>query len=280
MAHNTPPPINPPAGGSGSGSGDDDELDDKFMDDDADDIETVPPHAEHYGYGEDDPLPVARIFIGVLLILAILAGIIYLAYARGVQDGQKNLPPVVLADKKPIKVPPQSAGKTDKFDRGELNIYDKIQTKPAKRVDKKSGNGQVESLYGTDAPPESKIKDAPDIPTPKATEKPVKAKPKPVAPKPAKPVKSLPSAVPTGEFIVQVSSTRDAAQAKAQYAALAKRFPDLFAGHEPMVQRADLGARGIFFRLGVAGFATRKAAQDFCTTLKSRGQDCLVRTVD
>ena len=278
MAHNTPPPINPPAGGSGSGSGDDDELDDKFMDDD---LETVPPHAEHYGYGEDDPLPIARIFIGGLLILAILAGIIYLAYARGVQDGQKNLPPVVLADKKPVKVPPQSTGKTDKFDRGELNIYDKIQTKPAKRVDEKSGNGQVESLYGA-KPPKGKDKavDKPNISAPKAVEKPVKAKPKPTVPKLAKPVKPLPSAVPTGEFIVQVSSTRDAAQAKAQYAALAERFPDLFTGHEPMVQRADLGARGIFFRLGVAGFATRKAAQDFCTTLKSRGQDCLVRTVD
>ena len=41
-------------------------------------------------------------------------------------------------------------------------------------------------------------------------------------------------------------------------------------------QRADLGERGIYYRLRINGFASREAANEYCQTLQSRGQACLV----
>jgi len=42
------------------------------------------------------------------------------------------------------------------------------------------------------------------------------------------------------------------------------------------IKRVDLGAKGIYYRLRVAGLADKTAATNLCTRLKSRGQDCIV----
>ncbi|MDD9798077.1 MAG: SPOR domain-containing protein, partial [Alphaproteobacteria bacterium] len=83
-----------------------------------------------------------------------------------------------------------------------------------------------------------------------------------------------------GVFAVQISSVRSLEQAEITYGRLQQKFPVLLASREPMVQRADLGERGIFFRLAITGFATRPAANDFCDALKDGGQDCFVRKIN
>ena len=52
--------------------------------------------------------------------------------------------------------------------------------------------------------------------------------------------------------------------------------PDLFEGANLDIQRADLGARGVFYRLRVGSFADRDAAKGFCTEVKAAGKDCMV----
>jgi hypothetical protein len=42
--------------------------------------------------------------------------------------------------------------------------------------------------------------------------------------------------------------------------------------------RADLGAKGVFFRLRIGPFASSADAKSFCDGLKTRGQDCLVKS--
>jgi len=54
------------------------------------------------------------------------------------------------------------------------------------------------------------------------------------------------------------------------------KFGTTLTGTEKRVQRADLGARGVFYRLQVGAFDTRDNASAFCNHLKSRGGDCIV----
>jgi tetratricopeptide (TPR) repeat protein len=48
------------------------------------------------------------------------------------------------------------------------------------------------------------------------------------------------------------------------------------ADQEPVVVRADLGAKGVFFRLRLVGFETQGEASRECARLKSRGVKCFI----
>ncbi len=74
---------------------------------------------------------------------------------------------------------------------------------------------------------------------------------------------------------IQISSAKDEkiawnvwTQLKAKHAILS--------GQKPVVLRADLGAKGVFYRLRLNGFGNKADAQDLCGKLKSRGVSCFV----
>ena len=77
--------------------------------------------------------------------------------------------------------------------------------------------------------------------------------------------------------MVQLAASRSRALARGVYARLQTEYDDLLGRRDPFILRVDLGDRGIFYRVNVAGFATKAAADGFCADLKKRGQDCLVR---
>jgi cell division septation protein DedD len=81
-------------------------------------------------------------------------------------------------------------------------------------------------------------------------------------------------------FAVQVASHRKQAEAVAAFADLQQRFPSLISGYQPLIQRADLGERGIFFRLRIGPVATKSDADRLCDSLKGAGLPaCLVRAL-
>lgn len=51
-------------------------------------------------------------------------------------------------------------------------------------------------------------------------------------------------------------------------------------GKEPVVVRADLGTKGIFYRVRLVGFEAQGAAQSACSKLKSGGVKCYVSRAD
>jgi len=79
-----------------------------------------------------------------------------------------------------------------------------------------------------------------------------------------------------GAYLVQVAALRDPNGAERAWLRLSSSYPGLFAGAEKRIQRADLGARGVFYRLRVGAFASRDAAAEFCDALKSAGKDCII----
>lgn len=90
------------------------------------------------------------------------------------------------------------------------------------------------------------------------------------------PVKRSAQALAAPGWAVQLSSQRDETTAWSSWKKLQASTGGLLANHAPAVVRADLGAKGVYFRLVVQGLETRRDAQDLCGRLKARGASCLV----
>ncbi len=78
-----------------------------------------------------------------------------------------------------------------------------------------------------------------------------------------------------GGMMVQVSSQHSQDAAVATFHDLQTRYPGILGGYNADVQRADLGDRGIYFRVRVGPFASADA-QSLCADLKNAGGDCIL----
>ncbi len=81
----------------------------------------------------------------------------------------------------------------------------------------------------------------------------------------------------TGGYAVQVTSRRSEAEAQSAYHALQAKFPDQLGEREPIIRRADLGAKGTYYRALVGPFASMEEAARVCSSLKAAGGNCLVQ---
>lgn len=79
-----------------------------------------------------------------------------------------------------------------------------------------------------------------------------------------------------GDYAVQIAAVRNETESLKVWQRLVAKESDLFAGVEMDVQRADLGERGIFYRIRAAAFDGKPSAAKFCNDLKARSHDCLV----
>ncbi len=79
-------------------------------------------------------------------------------------------------------------------------------------------------------------------------------------------------------FVVQVTSRSSQTGALAAFADMQQKYPSLIGGFSPDIQRADLGAKGIWYRLRVGPVESKTAATDLCSSLKQAGHPgCFVR---
>ncbi|MGA7458142.1 MAG: SPOR domain-containing protein, partial [Methyloceanibacter sp.] len=77
--------------------------------------------------------------------------------------------------------------------------------------------------------------------------------------------------------VVQVGSKKNQTDALASFADMQQKYPTLLANYRPMVQKADLGTKGTWYRLRIGPIADKTAATKLCGQLKSQGlPDCLV----
>lgn len=80
-----------------------------------------------------------------------------------------------------------------------------------------------------------------------------------------------------GGYIVQVAARRSKADAQASFVALQSKFPRQLGGRTAIFQRADLGAKGIYYRAMVGPFASAGAADQLCGSLKAAGGECIIQ---
>jgi hypothetical protein len=75
---------------------------------------------------------------------------------------------------------------------------------------------------------------------------------------------------------VQVSSQRSETEAQAAFRSLQGKYPSQLGGKQPLIARADLGDKGIYFRAMVP-VATGSEATELCTNLKAAGGSCIIQ---
>ncbi|MFB3134408.1 MAG: tetratricopeptide repeat protein [Rhodospirillales bacterium] len=106
----------------------------------------------------------------------------------------------------------------------------------------------------------------------------------PAGPGPKKFSASAPSGAPAlvppeaGAFRIQLGSLDSASAAEAEWRRLRRRHRDLLEALRPRVQRADLGAKGVFYRLQAGPLAAAGRAKGLCEALARRNVRCLVIT--
>jgi len=211
--------------------------------------------------------------LGALIVgLLILALIVFFIYQPGTRD--RDSAPRIAADSAPFKVEPENPGGLQTPNQDKV-VYDRAAGKdivedvtpapgPEAPIEMpKSANIQVK--------PPAPVTDAPKASSPE----PKPATPKVTNPAPTKPAPSTSTA--SGGYVVQVASVRNRADAVALWSKVSDKFSrELPSGVYSDIRQVDLGDKGIYYRLRVAGLPSKDAATTLCNTLKARGQACLV----
>lgn len=260
---------------------------------------------------EEDLLPAraARksLMFGALIGLAAAAGAAWYILGSGGQpaSGPQEVP-MVKAEKAPVKVRPADPGGMEVPNQDKL-VYN--------RVDQNAVKPEVEHLLpqptqpkdlprGVDSLGDGMTPLPPPIPetapkvveTPKVVPPPSAAsaeppkpaaapvapvakveptKVAPAAPAPAaKPAATTPAAA--GTWQVQLGALKDEAGAEAAWQRAAKSAPDVLGNLPHEIVRADLGPKGVFYRLRAGSFPTREQADGVCNNLKPKGIGCVV----
>ncbi len=83
-------------------------------------------------------------------------------------------------------------------------------------------------------------------------------------------------ALAAGDYFVQLASVKSDDGARKEWARLRKGHAELLGDLKLDVQRADLGDRGIFYRIRTGPFPNRATARDMCAQIKAAKLGCLV----
>lgn len=214
--------------------------------------------------------------------------------------------PLIMAPQFKLKEKPADPGGMKIPDR-DKSVYDRMNGTSTMATN--NGVERLLPLAEIPVEPPKAIETAPvQAPTPapvaKVTEpvgqplaiKPVKPKVAPVppappvvqkatpAPKPAPIVKPVASSVakaiataPAGlGYMVQLSAVRTEKAALGEWNRLSKKHADVLGNLESVVQRADLGTRGIFYRVRGGWIKNRADAKTVCAELKRRNVGCII----
>lgn len=84
-----------------------------------------------------------------------------------------------------------------------------------------------------------------------------------------------PSFVADGPYVAQLAALQSSAAVDVAWRRLSSRAPGLFASARLDVERADLGPRGVYYRIRAGYFSDRGNAARFCERIRQMGQDCI-----
>lgn len=75
-------------------------------------------------------------------------------------------------------------------------------------------------------------------------------------------------------YFIQLTARRSEADANAAWERIVAANKDILGDYKPLVIRADLGEKGVFYRLRTGPFRSREDAADMCLELKRRKVSC------
>jgi cell division protein FtsN len=237
---------------------------------------------------EEERSRLPLLIVIALIVLAAFTGVVWLAYNQGVAHGRSSVETVVNAPDGPVRTAPEdaNAGATPFKD---LKIY--RQPVPPDQEAQNSSLAPTVSPGGLDGSP---VQVARQAQPPAATEAPparLDPPPAPSAPAPrvaspptpatapaavtTKPASSAPPPV-TGGVLLQIGSYESVEIANGAWATFKARHAAIIGNLSQDVQKADLGAKGTWYRLRVGPFADKAAAAAACDKLRAEGSTCFV----
>ncbi|MDP3692178.1 SPOR domain-containing protein [Bradyrhizobium sp.] len=80
-----------------------------------------------------------------------------------------------------------------------------------------------------------------------------------------------------GGYLVQVASQKNESDAQASFRALQGKYPSVLGSRSPLIKRADLGDKGVYYRAMVGPFGSADEATQFCGNLKTAGGQCVIQ---
>lgn len=219
-------------------------------------------------------------------LLLIFGAVLWNTYKQGVRVDAGSLP-IVYADASPYKRAPENPGGTVAPDQ-DLAVYDQIDGSERKFqniVDQEEGGPVLQGGPPINLRPGEETDIDEVTGTPKAALSQLAAfenlddlpDAEIITPEPTLALPSQKFAFESsGEYLVQIAALRTQEAADAAWVGAVGADPGIYNGAEKRIQRADLGAKGVFFRLRVGAFGERPEAVSFCNELKERGKTCIV----
>lgn len=239
-----------------------------------------------------------RLLASLVIVVALggFSGIVWYAYTKGKESGGEAVVPLIKAESEPVKVRPEKPGGMEIPNQDKLVYNRLIPGEPPPPLERllpppeapvaKTETPPETPVAETETPPETSVAEteatvppAPPIETPPIETPPIETKES--AKKDVGAVAGaesrLASVAPEiGGYRVQLAALGSPEAARRAWALLRAANGDLLGKLEPTVVKADLGAKGIFYRLRVGPLRDRAAGKELCAKLNARKVECLV----
>ena len=226
-----------------------------------------------------------------LVVIGVFAGGLWFAYQQGLRHGGSSTGvadiPLIRADERPTKVKPERPGGMEVPDRDKL-IYNPSRTviehllpppeKPMPRP--------VPPPPAPSPPPQTEAAKSPAGATPVASAAPEAPAAAVQAAQPLQQAAVLPGKAPQAPSKpagargagprLQLGSLRSEEEARQEWERLKHKNADLLGSLSANSIRADLGDKGIYYRLQTAPVADQAAAERICAELKQRSIGCII----
>jgi cell division protein FtsN len=245
-----------------------------------------------------------------LFVLASFGGVVWLAYQKGVASGRTE-PRTLVAESGPAKVPGDNSDGTQTPYKG-LKIYE--QPAPNESYDGTAVENTAPAGATQDGTVQDNAPPASAGPPLRAAEtgQPAHAETKPSKPAPseaaaAAPPKrtqtvastaaastapapppeartaqdvtiadAAPAAPAAGAYLLQIGSYKSAAEADASWHAFSAKHAALVGGYSSNVKMADLGDKGVWYRLRIGPFSDKASANALCEKIEADGGNCFL----
>ncbi len=213
----------------------------------------------------------------VILVMAASAGGVWIAYTKGHNRAPGEVP-LIQAEQGATKTRPQQPGGMAIPDQDKL-VY--TQGKGTPQVEKLLPPPET-PLPRPAPPPEAALPPAPAVPPPVVAAAPPAApaavtSPAPAAPAPVAAVPAPPAALAAaGGYRLQLGALRSEEAARQEWEKIRKANGDVLGNLTAAWPRADLGERGVYYRIQTAPLADGAAAERLCGELKRRNVACIL----
>jgi cell division septation protein DedD len=211
-------------------------------------------------------------------VMALSAGALWIGYRISAGRTPSGDIPLIRADADPVKVKPDDPGgmeipNRDRFvfnPKGNMPVERLL---PAPETPLPRPATTSNPMLRPAAPPTAAA--APQAPVAAAQQPPIAAQQP--APNVAKPQTAAvpPSAGMTG-YRLQLGAVKTPEVARSESDRIKRLYGDLLGSLGLSVERADLGDRGVFYRIHAGPIADAAQAERVCAQLRQRGQGCIL----